>query len=80
MTQTTEKQTAVPREKRYPTPIGFVPKDNGLTDTQVAELLAAAGRHKNDPEYIERGREQVAEYRRQIQEEYEHELAEEDSK
>lgn len=56
-----------------------VPRTNGLTEERK-RLLRAAGRHKNNPEYIERGRQGVAEYRQQLQEELEHELAEEESK
>ncbi len=51
------------------------PRSNGLTDEQVKELLAAAGRYKDDPGFIERMLEGVAEYRRQIQEETERDLA-----
>ncbi len=53
---------------------------NGLTDEQVKELLAVAGRRKDDPAYVARLLEGVAEYRRTIQEELERELAEEETK
>ena len=50
---------------------------NGLTDEGIARMLAALGRRKNDPEYLRRGEEGVAEYRRLIQEELERDLAQE---
>ena len=56
------------------------PRPNGMTDEQVKNALAAFGRRKNDPEYLRRLEEGIAEYRRIIQEELERELAEEDTK
>ena len=47
---------------------------NGLTDEGVKRLLAALGRRKNDPEYLQAWEEGAAEYRRQLQEELEREL------
>ena len=41
---------------------------NGLTEEQVKQLLAAAGRRKDDPDYVERLMEGAAEYRRLLQE------------
>ncbi|HVK03177.1 MAG TPA: hypothetical protein VM490_06860 [Armatimonadaceae bacterium] len=55
-------------------------RTNGLTDEQVSELLAAAGRRKDDPGYLKRLREGVAEYRREIQKEVDREMAEQDAK
>lgn len=55
-------------------------RPNGLTDEQVRDLLAAAGRRKHDPDYLNRLLEGVAEYRRDIQKEVERELAEQDTK
>ena len=48
---------------------------NGQTEEQVQGMLAALGRRKRDPEYLKRWEEGVAEYRRQIQEEVERDLA-----
>jgi hypothetical protein len=56
------------------------PRPNGLTDEQVKELLAAAGRRKNDTDYLKQWDEGIAEYRQRIQEELERELSEETSK
>lgn len=53
------------------------PRPNGMTDEQVRYTRAALGRRKNDPGYLQRGEEGIAEYRRMIQEELERELAEE---
>ena len=55
-------------------------RTNGLTDEQVKQLLAAAGRRKDDPGYVERLMEGVAEYRHRIQKELERELADEKAK
>ena len=52
---------------------------NGQTDEQIAAMLAALGRRKNDTEYLKMWDEGVAEYRRMIQEELERELSEESS-
>ncbi|MES2459650.1 MAG: hypothetical protein V4671_03645 [Armatimonadota bacterium] len=43
-------------------------QNNGLTDEQVKQLLAAAGRRKDDPGYIERLVEGAADYRRSLKE------------
>ena len=51
-----------------------------MTEEQVRYALAALGRRKNDPEYLRRLEEGVAEYRRTIQEELERDLADEDKK
>lgn len=51
-----------------------------MTDEQVRYALAALGRRKNDPEYLRRLEEGVAEYRQMIQEELERDLADEDKK
>ena len=51
---------------------------NGQTDEQIAATLAALGRRKDDPEYLQAWDEGVAEYRRIIQEELERELSEAD--
>ncbi len=44
-----------------------VEQTNGLTDEQVKQLLAAAGRRKDDPGYVERLVEGAAEFRRLLQ-------------
>ena len=50
---------------------------NRLTQEQKERIIAAAGRHKNNPDFIKSGQEQVAEYRRQLQEQLERELTDE---
>lgn len=49
----------------------IVPTEQGYT------VRAAIGRHKNHSDYLKRGEEGIAEYRRMIQEELERELAKE---
>ena len=63
-----------------PTKTDSTPRPNGMTDEQVRYALAALGRRKNDPEYLRRLEEGVAEYRRTIQDELERELADEGKK
>ena len=63
-----------------PTKTDTTPRTNGMTDEQVRYALAALGRRKNDPEYLRRLEEGVAEYRQMIQEELERDLADEDKK
>ena len=58
----TEKQWS-PEE--YPKP-----RPNGMTDEQIAYALAAAGRRKNDPEYLKRWEEAAREGKRILDEEY----------
>ena len=60
-------------ETNTPRPIAPLPPYKPLTDEQIARLRAAAGSRKDDHEYMESGRQQVAEYRRQLQEEWERE-------
>jgi hypothetical protein len=55
-------------------------RPNGLTDEQVKELLAAAGRRKEDSAYLESWDEGIAEYRRRLQEELEQELSQKKTK
>ncbi|MBC8143724.1 MAG: hypothetical protein H7Y38_20025 [Armatimonadetes bacterium] len=57
-----------------PRPIAPLPPHKPLTDEQMAALVAAAGRRKNDRHYLDTWEDDVAEYRRQVQEEYEREL------
>ena len=64
----------------YGTIIDSTPRPNGMTDEQVRYALAALGRRKNDPEYLRRLEEGVAEYRRTTQDELERELADEGKK
>lgn len=75
---------ATPTEKtengETDTRTGGATHPNGMTDEQLRYALAALGRRKNDPEYLKRGEEGVAEYRRLIQEELERDLAEAESK
>ena len=56
---------------------GNAPRSNGMTDEQIRYALAAIGRRKNDPGYLQRGEEGIAEYRKMIQEELERDLADE---
>jgi hypothetical protein len=63
-----------------PTQTDKTPRTNGMTEEQVLYALAALGRRKNDPEYLRRLEEGVAEYRRTIQEELERDLADEGKK
>jgi hypothetical protein len=59
---------------------GSQTRRNGMTDEQVRYALAAAGRRKDDPGYIQRGEEGIAEYRKNIQEEAERALTKTESK
>ncbi|WP_395094552.1 hypothetical protein [Armatimonas sp.] len=63
-----------------PTQTDNTPRPNGMTDEQVRYARAALGRRKNDPEYLRRLEEGVAEYRQKIQEELERDLADEGKK
>lgn len=63
-----------------PTQTDKTPRTNGMTEEQVRYALAALGRRKNDPEYLRRLEEGVAEYRQTIQEELERDLADEGKK
>lgn len=49
---------------------------NGQTDEQIRDMLAALGRRKNDPEYLERLFGAVEQVRRRLNEEYLREMAE----
>lgn len=69
--------TTKPRQEQPPL---NTPRPNGMTDEQVKELLAAIGRRKNDPGYLKRWEEGVAEYRRRVQEEWERESTEDEPK
>ena len=56
-----------------PTKEDSAPRPNGMTDEQVRYALGALGRRKNDPEYLRRLEEGIAEYRKKIQGELERE-------
>ncbi len=51
-------------------------RPNGMTDDQIRRFFAIAGRRRPDPEYLKLMDEGIAEYRREIQEELERDLAE----
>jgi hypothetical protein len=55
-------------------------RPNGMTDEQMRYALAAAGRRKNDLDYLKRGEEGIAEYRKVIQAEADRELAKMENK
>lgn len=57
-----------------PRPIAPLPPRKPMTEEQIAALFAAAGSRKNDRAYLDSWELDVAEYRRQVQEEYEREL------
>ena len=61
-------------------PLKPAPADNGMTDERWEEILAFIAKHKNNTGYFERGREQVAEVRRQIQEQAERDFNEPEDK
>ena len=63
-----------------PTKTDDTPRTNGMTEEQRRYALAALGRRKDDPEYLRRLEEGVAEYRQMIQKEMERELADEGKK
>jgi hypothetical protein len=65
--------TQTPEASETDTKTGDAPRPNGMTDEQVRYALAALGRRKNDPEYLRRLEEGIAEYRKTIQEELERE-------
>ena len=69
--------TTTTQKTEYDKTLAALPSNTGMTDEQKRIALAAAGRHRNNPDFIESGREQVAEYRRQLQEQLERELADE---
>ena len=58
--------TNTPRETTEAKP---APRTNGMTEERFAEVLAYLRSRKRDPGYFERWEQQVAEVRRQIQEE-----------
>ena len=64
-------------QTEYDETLGLLPSGNGLTQEQKERIIAAAGRHKDNPDFIKSGQEQVAEYRRHLQEQLERELADE---
>lgn len=69
-----------PEASETDTKTGDAPRPNRMTDEQVRYALAALGRRKNDPEYLRRLEEGIAEYRKMIQEELERDLADEGKK
>ena len=68
------------KNETAPRPVAPLPPHIPLTDEQIADLRAAAGSRKDDHDYMESGQRQVAEYRRQLQEEWEREYGNEDAK
>ena len=67
------------------TPVSPAPAvfPNSMTDAQLARLLAQIEGNRQNPDFaafIERGRGGIAEYRQQIQDEWEREMAEQEKR